>query len=149
MRDFDERLLRLKQEAGIADDQGVAALLGLSKAAFSDRKRRNAFPEDKLLAAKVTRPDLNLDVAYVLTGERQAGHARTTSETLARFAGGDIDEEVRRLALTIIKNEATRDGARKDRYRLLNDLATHCDDQSFDLLLEIARTLVLVRRPPK
>jgi transcriptional regulator with XRE-family HTH domain len=72
MRTFDERLLRLKQELKTDQDKDVAALLGLSKAAFSDRKGRDSFPEDKLLALKAKRPDLAIDVDYVLTGLRSA-----------------------------------------------------------------------------
>jgi hypothetical protein len=68
MRKFDQQLLRLKSMLGVTSDQDVAALLGLSKAAFSDRKRRDAFPEDKLLALVATRTDLAIDPQYVLTG---------------------------------------------------------------------------------
>ena len=66
---FDLPLLRLKSSLGISNDQDVAALLGLTKAAFSARKKRGAFPDDKLRALASSRPDLRLDVCYVLTGE--------------------------------------------------------------------------------
>lgn len=72
MNDFDAALLRLKGQLGLTEDQAVASLLGLSKASFSDRKRRGSFPEDKLRALAQQRPDLNIDVDYVITGVAQA-----------------------------------------------------------------------------
>lgn len=69
MNNFDQQLLRLKAAIGVTDDQEVAALLGLTKAAFSARKTRGAFPVDKLLALITTRPDLKIDASFVLTGE--------------------------------------------------------------------------------
>ena len=68
MRDFDHQLLRLKAALGATSDQAVAEALGMTKAAFSDRKKRGAFPEDKLLALVARRPDLAVDPQYVLTG---------------------------------------------------------------------------------
>jgi transcriptional regulator with XRE-family HTH domain len=72
MHVFDQQLLRLKQVLQISEDQAVAEALGMSKAAFSDRKRRNAFPADKLYALAAKRPDLKLDVEYVLSGRSGA-----------------------------------------------------------------------------
>lgn len=69
VKKFELQLLRLKTAVGVTGDQDIAALLGLSKAAFSDRKKRDAFPEDKLRALAATRPELGIDVNYVLTGE--------------------------------------------------------------------------------
>lgn len=68
MREFDLQLLRLKQCLALREDQEVAAILGLSKHAFSDRKKRGSFPKDKLLALKVSRPDLYIDEHYILMG---------------------------------------------------------------------------------
>jgi hypothetical protein len=70
MRDFDQQLLRLKAAVGLTSDQAVAAVLGMTKAAFSDRKKRGAFPEDRLRALAQRRPELLLDVEYVLTGRQ-------------------------------------------------------------------------------
>lgn len=75
---FDLALLRLKTALGVSDDQDVASLLGLTKAAFSARKKRGAFPEDKLRALASRSPELGLDVCYVLTGEYlSAAQAKT------------------------------------------------------------------------
>ena len=69
MKLFDQQLMRLKSMLGVTGDQDVAALLDMSKAAFSDRKKRDSFPEEKLRALVQRRPDLPIDVEYVLHGE--------------------------------------------------------------------------------
>jgi|GEM_PF-1107224 len=65
---FVNAVLRLKLELSLQKDQQVASILGLTKSAFSERKTRNAFPEDKLRALATTRPDLNINFDYVLYG---------------------------------------------------------------------------------
>lgn len=77
--EFEEQLLRLKQQLGLSEDKDVAAALGMEKAAFSARKARNAFPVDKLHALHSRRPELGLDVGYVLTG-------RTAQQVAAELA---------------------------------------------------------------
>lgn len=91
MREFDHQLLRLKQALGAAEDQAVAAALGLSKAAFADRKKRAAFPADKVKALAADRPELGLDVQYVLTGttarfDSSIDKLRRASETAQELA---------------------------------------------------------------
>lgn len=71
MNSFERVLLRFKEQVGLQTDKEVAALLGLSATAFGDRKKRGAFPEDKLRALAQQRPELNIDVGYVLNGVRQ------------------------------------------------------------------------------
>lgn len=82
LRQFDMQLLRLKQALGVTDDQAVAEALGMSKQAFADRKRRDAFPADKLYALAVQRPDLKISAQYVLSG---TGVAEETSRRLEAF----------------------------------------------------------------
>ncbi len=69
---FEEAALRLKQQLKVHSDKEAAALLGLSAVAWVGRKNRNNFPEKELRALAQTRPDLKLDVHYVLTGEKQS-----------------------------------------------------------------------------
>ena len=71
MDSFDVILFRLKEAVRIRTDKGIAELLGLSPTAFNERKKRGYFPEDKLLAAMIKRPDLKIDLDYVLTGRRK------------------------------------------------------------------------------
>ena len=72
MREFDRQLIRLKEALGVTEDQDVANALGLSKAALSDRKKRGAFPDDKLLALIAKRPDLGLDFDYITLGHHSS-----------------------------------------------------------------------------
>jgi len=65
---FEEQIARLKSQLRVKEDQEVADLLGMSKAAFSARKTRGSFPEDKVRALAQQRPELGIDVDYVLTG---------------------------------------------------------------------------------
>lgn len=68
MNSFDEIALRLKQELKLTKDKELAQALGMGARAWSGRKVRNSFPEDKLYALAAKRPELGIDVQYVLTG---------------------------------------------------------------------------------
>ncbi|MGI0658052.1 helix-turn-helix domain-containing protein [Pseudomonas aeruginosa] len=76
MGNFSEVLDRLKHELRVSKDQEVADFLGMSKTAFAERKRREVFPEEKLLAVAPEHP--GVDVGYVLRGIRR-GEEHTTS----------------------------------------------------------------------
>jgi transcriptional regulator with XRE-family HTH domain len=71
LRLFDQKLLRLKHATGLTEDQDVAELLGMSRAAFSARKKRDAFPDDKVYALAAQRPEIGIDVDQVLTGDSE------------------------------------------------------------------------------
>ena len=85
MKSFENVLLRLKAQTGLQADKEIAELLGLKEQAFNARKRRDAFPEDKLLALATRRPELNLDVDYVLTGNTENAIARAAATIGARI----------------------------------------------------------------
>ena len=68
LSDFEKKLLRLKQALGVTEDQAVAQLLGMSKAAFSARKVGNSFPIERLKAFALDHPEFRLDTQFVLTG---------------------------------------------------------------------------------
>lgn len=80
---FTGILLRLKERTGLVSDKEVAELLGMSDKAFAARKTRAAFPSDRLRALAEKRPDLGLDVGYVLNGL----NAADVSAMLAGFGG--------------------------------------------------------------
>jgi hypothetical protein len=94
MNEFDAAVLRLKGQVGVTEDQALAALLGLSKASFSDRKRRRSFPADKVRSLAHQRPDLNIDVDYVLTGVAQAAlemiNAAQAGTPLVKVGGAEL-----------------------------------------------------------
>lgn len=66
---FEAALLRLKGALQVTTDKEVAERLGMSPNALNERKRRDAFPEDRVraLASK-----LHFDADYVITGVAQA-----------------------------------------------------------------------------
>lgn len=72
---FLQRLLRLKLQLNTELDRDVAAALGMSATAFNERKHRGSFPVDRLYAVAQQRPELGLDVAYIL------GDANTAAPT--------------------------------------------------------------------
>lgn len=80
MENFQGVLLRLKEQLGVETDKEVAELLGMTVKAFTARKSRGSFPEDKLLALVARRPELLLDADYILMGRR------LYEETAARTA---------------------------------------------------------------
>lgn len=65
-------LLRLKVQLVLLHDSEIAKALGMAATAFHDRKERESFPIKNLWALSAQRPDLKLDVGYILTGERKA-----------------------------------------------------------------------------
>lgn len=86
MNSFDEKLARLKDALALAEDQEVAQLLGLSKSALSERKRRDAFPAEKLFEYIQRHPERDIDGHFILTGERSSSHISSDSPYLATNA---------------------------------------------------------------
>lgn len=82
---FNAQIGRLKQVLGLHEDQEVAAALGMSKAALSARKARGVFPEKDLRALISRRPELGIDVLYVLTGEREYREPETQDQFADRM----------------------------------------------------------------
>ncbi|RMX18994.1 hypothetical protein EBQ34_01165 [Vandammella animalimorsus] len=68
MNFFDEASLRLKQQLKVTEDKQAAETLGMTGNAWTMRKRRGSFPEKELRALAQQRPELGIDVEYVLTG---------------------------------------------------------------------------------
>lgn len=75
MNHFEEASLRLKQQIGVLQDKDLAEVLGFKSAAWVKRKARNAFPDAELYALAAKRPDLKIDVLYILTGISAYGQA--------------------------------------------------------------------------
>ena len=112
MISIDPALLRLKEQLGVSTDKEVAAVLGLGEKAFNARKKRGAFPEDKLLALTTKRPELGLDVAYILTGERAVVHAlmgavRAAAQIAERLGG---TREERQARADVLMRDAVQAG---------------------------------------
>lgn len=65
---FDAALLRLKQQLKVIEDKEVAAYLGLSASALNMRKKRGNFPTREVFALAAQRPELGLDIDWIVTG---------------------------------------------------------------------------------
>ncbi len=87
MNYFEEATLRLKQQLKVTEDKQAAAALELSEAAWKMRKKRGNFPEKELWALSAQRPDLKLDVGYVLNGAvgSHAAQVKSLVEILDRI----------------------------------------------------------------
>lgn len=68
MENFIDISNRLKTALSVSMDKDIAEILGISKYSFAERKKRNSFPEKELEILAAKRPELNLDVEYILTG---------------------------------------------------------------------------------
>jgi hypothetical protein len=87
MNFFEEAALRLKQQLKVSEDKQVAEAMGFSSRAWAGRKKRNSFPEKELWALAAQRPELKLDVGYVLNGARgsNATSDKSLIEIIDRF----------------------------------------------------------------
>ncbi|MGA0610546.1 helix-turn-helix domain-containing protein [Caldimonas sp. KR1-144] len=97
--EFERAVLRLKEIVGVQTDVELAALLGMEKSAFNKRKARGSFPKEAVEALVAARPDLQIDMHYVITGEtqlqraqREAGHVFGKSAGLLRQIRELIDQ---------------------------------------------------------
>ena len=98
---FSEALVRLKHQLRVSKDGEVATALGLSKTAFSERKKRGSFPEAELRTLARDKPELQLDPDLVLFGvDDQVRNARENwrqAQDLARdkLRGDTVDAVLR------------------------------------------------------
>lgn len=142
MRSFDEKLLRLKQALRTTEDQEVAAALGMSKAAMAQRKKRGAFPDDKVAALAVARPDLRIDVQQVLTG-------RTAAQVAAELAAQVLTNRTpaSQTGPAVLAREAAGPGYAlpADDQALLRDWRD-CSPADRDALRQLAASLAAARR---
>ncbi|MDY0035427.1 MAG: helix-turn-helix transcriptional regulator [Zoogloea oleivorans] len=138
MNSFERVLLRFKEQVGLQTDKEVAALLGTSATAFGDRKKRGAFPEDKLRALAQQRPDLNIDVGYVLNGVRQEEVRQAVANIPVRLQQLRIERGAKAVAEAMgVTEEALariEGGAEMPTTQQMMDLATNLPDADVALL---------------
>ena len=140
MNFFEEAALRLKQQLGVSQDKEVASHLGLSPRAWAGRKQSNSFPEKELRALAQQRPDLGLDVEYVLTGElltqREREHLASARALTQQLPVEDAEKQ-RLLALLDdgFLRQATQNAARLQPYMQLMEMLNSCSDESLRLVL--------------
>lgn len=140
MSDFEKTLLRLKERLGITSDKGVAELLGMGEKALNARKRRGSFPEEKLKALALDRPELHLDVKYVLTGrsdelDRRMAAIKTATQIAASVREDEGRYEVQQAVFDTIVNALSTDEL------MLLQCFRNADDQGKQALLATAVAL--------
>lgn len=95
---FRHRILRLKQCLNLATDKDVAESLGMSRTALAERKRRDSFPEDALRDLARRRPELHIDVDWVLTGRTRAQIQAAVAGLPARLRELRAERSVKEMA---------------------------------------------------
>lgn len=140
MPEFDDVLLRLKERLGVPSDKGVAELLGMGEKALNARKRRGSFPVDKLKSLAADRPELRLDVKYVLTGVSDELERRLAAISISNKIAAPIADVQIRRAVQAGTFRVLVESLSDDEQRLV-----HCyrgaDDQGKTVLLSTATLL--------
>ena len=134
---FSESLSRLKFQLRVSKDQEVAAALGLSKTAFSERKKRGSFPEREVLDLCKSRPEL--DSHYILTGITGVAMAQLDAKQKRMSA----DVEAGGSYSTVVKKERAASVNEQRRADALVTMFINADEES-KRAMEEASTLVLV-----
>lgn len=139
---FSDCLDRLKPFLRVSKDQEVAAALGLSKTAFSERKKRGSFPDRELRALAQQRPELGIDVEYVLTGGTLTAHQRQAQERAQAFTQAlnttpAEKERLRSLLDAAGTTMAAGNASRAGTYEAIKDVLAACSDDTLRLALQL------------
>lgn len=142
MSKFAAQLLRLKQFLGVTKDHEVASALGMTKAAFSNRKQADSFPQEKLAELKKSRPDL--DVVYILTGSRVGLGDQVVHSLMHEVAAVSGDSSLTAAVVKAIQNhaEALDDAARDAQVRDLLGILIWCDRAAIEQITLYAARLM-------
>lgn len=89
VQNFEKKLERAKECLGITSDRAFAKEIEMPVTTFSSRKKEGKFPEKELFALKAKRPDLNLDMDYILLGHRREVFERMEQEALKDMPAAD------------------------------------------------------------
>lgn len=123
---FEEKTLRLKQQLKVTEDKQAAEALDLSAAAWTMRKKRENFPEKELYALAAKRPELNLDVSYVLSGVSANQVAAAVASVGSRIqilrGARNVGEFAAAFGLTVDTLERIEAGAQTPGATLMQDL---------------------------
>ena len=139
---FEEAALRLKQQLKVTEDKQVAESLGMTGNAWTMRKRRNSFPEKELRALAQQRPELGIDVEYVLTGGTLTAHQRQAQERAQAFTQAlnttpAEKERLRSLLDTAGTTMAASNASRAGTYEAIKDVLAVCSDDTLELALKL------------
>jgi collagenase-like PrtC family protease len=138
---FEAALLRLKGALALQADKDVAAVLGMGASAFNQRKRRGSFPEEELRALAQQRPDLGIDVHYVLTGITTEAQARLDAKQgrISRAVDAGMGmEDIRAM-------ERLASSASPERLLSLGAMLSDMRSVEFDAIYTLAETITELR----
>lgn len=141
MNFFDEAALRLKQQLRLNQDKDVAAALGMSPRAWTGRKTNKSFPETELRALAQQRPELRIDVHYVLTGITTEAQARLDAKQgrIERAVDAGMDME----ALRAMERQVS--SASPERLLALGAMLQGMRTDEFDAIYTLAETITELR----
>ena len=150
MNFFDEAALRLKQQLKVTENKQVAEALGMTGNAWTMRKRRDAFPEMELRALAQQRPELGIDVEYVLTGGMLSTHQRTAlKKDRDQLQADPTTPEEKQHAgefLDILALSIARDNTRAPIYKRIIDVLRPCADETLELALKLVTKLAMAEQ---
>jgi hypothetical protein len=139
---FNQVLLRLKERSGLQNNKDVASLLGIQEKAFTARKARGSFPATELFALAAKRPDLHLDVDYVLTGITTEARAKLDAKQArierATDAGATIEQ------IRVMEGDIT--GPTPARLYALGAMLSGLRVTEFDSIYTLAQSITELRR---
>lgn len=144
MKNFENILLRLKAELALAEDKEVAKILGMTPNAFTARKRRDVFPEEKLLALKSRRPDLNIDDTYILTGVRKNSPGRSTAELgrqLSKEQDGGPEGPLQQAYYSALSGLEEVRERRQPQMDDMERMLDGCSEEDFQLVVAMVRRM--------
>ena len=156
---FNDKLNRLKTVLGVTKDKEVGEALSLKEKAFNARKTRGSFPEKELRALAQQRPELGIDVEYVLTGGTLSAHERQALEGARAFTLALQLPEADKARLLGRADAALLEQAQHNAQEvgtqrqadcaLVQQLLKGCSDDSLALLLHMARRLYAADAPQR
>ena len=125
--DFDQIVLRIKEHKKFRNDWEVANLLGLSKTAFAERKRRNSIPRDKL---EILCEHEIINLNWLLTGEgskfqEERAMPGMIKESPSEYADKKLDDLVKKL------QHIYKEGSIQDRALIRGTI-----DEVYDVLID-------------
>lgn len=150
MNFFDEATLRLKQQLKVTENKQVAEALGMTGNAWTMRKRRGAFPDVEVRALAQQRPELEIDVEYVLTGASLSEHQRQSKASLLssveQKSGTQEDKRAVVDHIHDIALEWAADNRRGPIYGEIIDELRACTDETVKLVLVLVLKLSAAER---
>lgn len=150
MKFFDEATLRLKQQLKVTESKQVAEALGMTGNAWTMRKRRGAFPEVEVRALAQQRPELEIDVEYVLTGASLSEGQRRSKEALIssveKKAGAQENKRAFDDFIHDMAVEWATDNKRGPIYGEIIDELRACSDETVKLVLLLVLKLSAAER---